>query len=158
MKAVVQRVREASVEVNGRIGGAIGKGLVVLLGIGVEDEPADADYLAEKIVQLRIFNDEAGKMNRSLLEIGGDMLAISQFTLYASTRKGRRPSFVAAAPPNQAEPLYQHFIEKVRETGLKVEQGIFGAMMLVKIFNDGPVTILLDSKDRFKPRRSKAME
>ncbi|NOX36630.1 MAG: D-tyrosyl-tRNA(Tyr) deacylase [Calditrichaeota bacterium] len=158
MKAVVQRVREASVEVDGQVVGAIGHGLVVLLGVGVDDEPADADYLAEKIVQLRIFNDEAGKMNRSLMDVKGGMLAISQFTLYASTRKGRRPSFVDAAPPEKAEPMYEYFIQKVQEKGVPVEKGIFGAMMLVKIFNDGPVTILIDSKDRLKPRRAKETE
>ncbi len=155
MKAVIQRVQEASVEVAGQVVGSIGQGLVVLLGVGVDDTPGDADYLAEKIVQLRIFNDDEGKMNRSLLDVGGGMLAISQFTLYASTRRGRRPSFVDAAPPEKAEPMYMYFIQKVQEKGVPVEKGIFGAMMLVKIFNDGPVTILMDSKDRLKPRRAK---
>ncbi len=153
MRAVIQRVTEASVTVDGTVVGAIGTGVVVLLGIRETDEPADADYLAEKIVHLRIFNDDDGKMNRSLLEVSGSVLAISQFTLYANTRKGRRPSFVEAASPQLAEPLYEYFVKKLHQHGVKVAKGIFGATMLVKIFNDGPVTIILNSEDRLKPRR-----
>ncbi len=153
MRAVIQRVTEASVTVDGQVVGAIDRGLVILLGIRDGDEPADADYLAEKIVHLRIFNDDDGKMNRSLLDVQGSVLAISQFTLYANTRKGRRPSFVEAAPPERAEPLYEYFMEQLRQRGVRVEKGVFGASMLVKIFNDGPVTIIIDSDDRLKPRR-----
>ncbi len=153
MKAVLQRVQEASVEVDGKTVGRIGKGLVILLGISVEDEQADADYLADKIPQLRIFNDENGKMNLSLNDVGGEILCISQFTLYANTRKGRRPSYIHAAPPEKAQPLYEYFMGQLEKKHLKVERGLFGALMLVKIFNDGPVTIILESKDRFIPRR-----
>ncbi|RMG64773.1 MAG: D-tyrosyl-tRNA(Tyr) deacylase [Calditrichaeota bacterium] len=154
MKAVIQRVREASVEVDGETVGSIGLGLVILLGIAQNDSEADADYLAEKIPHLRIFNDEAGKMNLSLKEVGGSVLAISQFTLLADTRKGRRPSFVQAAPPEKAEPLYDYFVHRLESQGVQVACGIFGAMMLVKIFNDGPVTLVLDSADRFRPRKT----
>lgn len=154
MKAVIQRVSEASVEVDGRIIGKIGPGLVILLGVAEDDEEADADYLAEKIVNLRIFNDAEDKMNLSLSDIQGEILAISQFTLYANTRKGRRPSFIKAALPEKAEPLYEYFIKKIEKTGVRVARGIFGAMMTVNIFNEGPVTIIMESKDRFKPRRS----
>lgn len=153
MRAVIQRVKEASVEINGEIVGAIEQGLVILLGISQDDREEDADYLADKIPQLRIFNDAAGKMNLSLLDVGGRILAISQFTLYGNTRKGRRPSFVKAAPPEIAKPLYEYFIERISKYHIAVEKGIFGAMMLVKIFNDGPVTILLDSAERLLPRR-----
>ncbi len=153
MKAVIQRVSEASVTVEGKVVGAIGTGLVVLLGVNHSDSQADADYLADKIVNLRIFNDEEGKMNHSLLDVEGKVLAISQFTLYANTRRGRRPSFVEAAPPEIAEPLYEYFMKQLQARGVQVEKGIFGASMLVKIYNDGPVTIILDSADRLKPRR-----
>ncbi len=153
MRAVIQRVTEASVDVDGQEVGAIGLGLVVLLGVNASDTEADADYLADKIVNLRIFNDDEGKMNRSLLDVEGSVLAISQFTLYANTRKGRRPSFVEAAPPEIAEPLYNYFMKQLQARGVRVEKGIFGASMLVKIFNDGPVTIILNSEDRLKPRR-----
>ena len=153
MRAVIQRVSNASVSVDGQIIGAIEGGLVVLLGIRDTDEPADADYLAEKIVHLRIFNDEEGKMNRSLLEVNGSVLAISQFTLYANTRKGRRPSFIEAASPERAEPLYEYFIKQLRQRGVHVEKGQFGAAMLVKIYNEGPVTIIIDSEERLTPRR-----
>jgi len=153
MKAVIQRVREASVEVDGKTIGSIGKGVVILLGVSVEDEEADAEYIADKIPHLRIFNDAEGKMNLSLLDVGGEILCISQFTLYANTRKGRRPSYIQAAPPEKAEPLYEYFTDRLKQQNVKVEKGIFGAMMLVKIFNDGPVTIILDSKDRLIPRR-----
>lgn len=154
MKAIIQRVSRASVEVDGKIIGEIGPGLVILLGVAEDDEESDADYLAEKIVNLRIFNDDEDKMNLSLSDIQGEILAISQFTLYANTRKGRRPSFIGAALPEKAEPLYDYFIKKIEETGIGAAKGIFGAMMTVKIFNEGPVTIIMESKDRLKPRNS----
>ena len=154
MKAVIQRVSEASVEVDGKIVGKIGPGFVILLGVAEDDEETDADYLAEKICNLRVFSDAEDKMNLSLPDIQGEMLAISQFTLYANTRKGRRPSFIEAALPEKAEPLYEYFIKKVEETGIRAARGIFGAMMSVKIFNEGPVTIIMESKDRLKPRNS----
>jgi len=153
MKAVVQRVTQASVEVNGKTVGEIGEGLVVLLGVRREDEEVDAEYLAKKIPQLRIFEDDKGKMNISLLEKGGEILAISQFTLYANTRKGRRPSFIEAALPEKADELYRYFIDQLKQQQIKVAEGIFGAMMLLKIYNQGPVTIIIDSEDRLKPRR-----
>ncbi len=153
MKAVIQRVSRGSVRVDGRQIGEIGAGLVILLGVATDDQPEDADYLAEKIVHLRIFEDDAGKMNRSLQEVGGAALVISQFTLCANTRKGRRPSFVTAAPPEKAVPLYEHFMEQIRARGIAVEKGEFGAMMTVEIINEGPVTIILDSRDRLLPRR-----
>ncbi len=153
MKAVVQRVSQASVEVGGTVTGKIENGMVVLLGVSQSDESADAEYLANKIVHLRIFEDEQEKMNKSLFETGGGILAISQFTLYANTRKGRRPSFIEAALPEKAEPLYNYFVDCLKKEKVTVERGVFGAMMLVKIFNHGPVTIQLDSEDRHKPRR-----
>ena len=153
MKAVIQRVSEASVTVNGKIVGEIGKGLVILLGVHQTDEKADAEYLASKIPELRIFEDQQQKMNRSLLDVQGEILAISQFTLFANTRKGRRPSFIEAAGPEKAQTLYQYFVDLLRNRGIPVATGIFGAMMEVKIFNQGPVTIILDSSDRLKPRR-----
>ncbi len=153
MKAVIQRVSEASVNVEGEVVGEIEQGLVVLLGVNEKDEEADADYLAEKIPNLRIFNDADGKMNLSLLDVGGQLLAISQFTLYANTRKGRRPSFIEAAPPEKADALYKYFMKKIEAQGIAVERGQFGAMMLVKIFNDGPITIIMDSEDRLKSRK-----
>jgi D-tyrosyl-tRNA(Tyr) deacylase len=152
MKAVIQRVSEASVEVDHKTVGEIGPGLVILLGVAVDDEAADADYLAEKIPNLRIFNDAEGKMNLSMFDINGEILAISQFTLYGNTRKGRRPSFIEAARPEKSEPLYEYFIRKLETQGIRVARGIFGAMMRVKIFNDGPVTIVMESKERFQPR------
>lgn len=153
MRAVVQRVSGARVEVEGRLTGEIEKGLVVLLGVGKGDSEADADYLARKIVGLRIFDDEAGFMNRSLEEVGGGMLVVSQFTLYADTRKGRRPFFGEAAEPAEAERLYEHFVEQVRSAGLPVATGLFKEMMDVSLTNEGPVTILLDSADKDRPRR-----
>ncbi len=153
MRVVLQRVTEASVSVDGKIVGQIGSGLVLLVGMTHGDTENDARYLTDKCLQLRIFEDEAGKMNISALEVGAQVLAISQFTLFGNTRKGRRPSFVEAAPPEISKPLFDRFVEMLRESGLKVETGIFGAHMLVKIFNDGPVTILLDSTDRLKPRK-----
>ena len=153
MRAVIQRVKKASVEIDGQIVGKINRGLVILVGVAKDDGTEDADYLAEKISQLRIFNDANGKMNLSVLDINGSVLAISQFTLLGNTRKGRRPSFIEAALPNNAEPLYEYFIKKIDERNIYVEKGVFGAMMLVKIYNDGPVTIILDSKERLSPRK-----
>jgi len=148
MRALIQRVSQASVSVDDKVIGQIGRGLVVLLGVRTGDTEAGARYLADKIVNLRIFEDDEGKMNRSLLDVGGEILAISQFTLYADTRKGRRPSFVNAARPEVSQPLYDRFVEFIKESGLKVQEGEFGAHMLVKIQNDGPVTIMLDSEDK----------
>jgi D-tyrosyl-tRNA(Tyr) deacylase len=149
MRAVVQRVTSSSVEVENNIVGEIGPGLLVLLGVARDDDIVDADYLAEKIINLRIFTNDEGKMNRSLLETGGAMLAVSQFTLYGDTRKGRRPSYIEAAEPQKANSLYQRFIERVRAHGVNVETGVFQATMKVSLVNDGPVTILLDSKKLF---------
>ncbi len=153
MKAVIQRVSRSSVEVKQQIVGKTGKGLMILLGINRQDEKADAEYLAKKIPDLRIFEDDEDKMNLSLRDVKGEILAISQFTLYADTRKGRRPSFIEAAPPEIAEPLYEYFTELLAQQGIQVETGVFGAMMKVEIVNEGPVTIILDSQDRHKPRR-----
>ncbi len=147
MRAVIQRVTEASVTIEDEVVGKIGAGLVVLLGVTEGDTSQDAAKLADKIAQLRIFNDADGKFNLSALDVGGEILVISQFTLYANSRRGRRPSFTAAAPPDIAAPLVDEFIGFVSQTGLHVEQGEFGAMMLVKIFNDGPVTIILDTEE-----------
>ena len=149
MKALVQRVAKASVSVNGEVVGEIGLGLVILVGVARGDTERDALYLADKIVNLRIFADEDGKFNLSALETGGEILIISQFTLLADTRKGRRPSFEEAAPLEQAEALVDFFMGRVCATGLKVETGWFQQHMLVEIHNDGPVTIALDSKDKF---------
>ncbi|MFZ1984710.1 MAG: D-aminoacyl-tRNA deacylase [Desulfatitalea sp.] len=146
MRAVVQRVSESSVSVEGRVVGAIGPGLLVLLGVAQEDTEGDADYLADKIVQLRIFEDEAGKLNLSLLERGGAMLVVSQFTLLGDCRKGRRPSFAGAAPPQRAEVLYQRFADRVATQGIRVATGQFRAMMKVTLVNDGPVTLILESR------------
>jgi D-tyrosyl-tRNA(Tyr) deacylase len=145
MRAVVQRVKQSSVKTNGEIVGRIGQGLLVLLGVAKGDRAEDADYLANKILNLRIFEDEDGKMNRSLLEIGGELLAVSQFTLLADCRKGRRPSFIAAAEPGKATELYEKFVERVRQTGVAVQTGRFRAMMEVALINDGPVTIIIES-------------
>ena len=146
MKAVLQRVQTGSVTVDNEIVGQIGPGYVILLGVTHTDGPAEVNKLAEKTVHLRVFEDEQGKMNRSALEVGGEMLVISQFTLYADAKKGRRPSFTRAAPPDIAEPLVAQFVEKLRRLGVeKVETGVFGAYMLVDIDNDGPVTIILDT-------------
>ncbi len=148
MRAVVQRVSQCAVDVDGKKVGSIGPGLLVLLGVAKGDEPSAADYLAEKIANLRIFEDDHGKMNRSLMDIQGDMLVVSQFTLLGDCRKGRRPSFIQAAPPEIAERLYQQFVEAVRSKGLHVETGQFQAMMAVSLINDGPVTLVLDSPVR----------
>lgn len=149
MRAVVQRVSRAKVTVGGEIVGETGIGLLVLLGVGGDDTEASADYLADKIVGLRIFEDDAGKMNRSVAEIGGAVLAVSQFTLYGDVRKGKRPSFDNAARPERARELYERFVERVRASGLRCETGRFQEMMEVELVNDGPVTILLDSEKSF---------
>ena len=149
MRAVVQRVRNAYVAIDGRDVGAIETGMVVFLGIGQSDGESAANYLAEKLLHLRIFEDDQGKMNRSLLESGYSMLIVSQFTLWGDCRKGRRPSFTQAAPPDQAEELYEYFIKKIKEAGITVATGQFRAMMDVHLINDGPVTILLDSDKIF---------
>ena len=146
MRAVIQRVTRASVTVDGRVAGEIGAGLVVLLGVGRSDNPESAAYLAEKIANLRIFSDEAGKMNLSLLDNGGSVLVVSQFTLYGDTRGGRRPSYIQAAPPEEASRLYEEFVRSMRALGVAVETGEFQAHMQVELVNDGPVTILLDSE------------
>ena len=149
MRAVIQRVSRAQVSVGEEIVGKIGAGLLVLLGVAKTDTAADADYLAGKVVGLRIFEDENGKMNRSLLGTGGAVLAVSQFTLYGDVRKGRRPSFDEAASPELASELYEHFVRKIRDAGVVCETGRFQAMMQVELVNDGPVTILLDSQRAF---------
>lgn len=149
MRAVVQRVSQASVTVDGSMTGEIGKGLLVLLGVGKQDTDADLQYLFEKILHLRIFEDENQKMNLSLADIKGDILIVSQFTLYGDCRKGRRPSFDGSCEPRQAEEFYESLIQKFRETGLKTQTGLFGADMKVQLLNDGPVTILLDSEKKF---------
>lgn len=145
MRAVVQRVSSARVTVEQKMTGEIGAGLLVLLGVSKTDTAADADFLAAKIAHLRIFSDEAGKMNRSLIETGGAMLVVSQFTLYGDTRKGRRPGFDQAAPPEQARALYESFVAAARRTGVHVETGIFQASMAVELVNDGPVTFMVES-------------
>jgi D-tyrosyl-tRNA(Tyr) deacylase len=137
------------VKVNGTVVGEIGRGVVVLLGVGADDHQADADYLAEKIANLRIFEDGEQKMNMSLLDIGGEMLVVSQFTLYGDCRRGRRPSYSDAAPPEGARELYEYFVSKVRDYGVRVETGIFQEMMDVELVNYGPVTLLVDSKKMF---------
>jgi len=146
LRAVIQRVTRASVTVDGRVAGKIGAGLMVLLGVGKTDNPESAAYLAEKIANLRIFSDNAGKMNRSLLDTGGSALVVSQFTLYGDTRGGRRPSYIQAAAPEEANGLYEEFVRVIRTFGVRVETGVFQAHMQVDLINDGPVTILLDSE------------
>ncbi len=147
MRACIQRVSEAQVTVDGAATGRIGRGLVVLLGVGHHDSQSEANWLAEKIVGLRIFEDDAGKMNRSLMEAGGAMLVVSQFTLYGDARRGRRPSFTDAAPPELAERLYEGFVANVREAGVEVATGKFREHMLVALVNDGPVTLWIDTAD-----------
>ena len=149
MRAVVQRVAKASVEIAGGIVGEIDAGFLILLGVARDDDNADADYLAEKIINLRVFTDEQGKMNRSLSDAGGAMLVVSQFTLYGDARRGRRPSYTDAAEPEKANALYEYFVGRVRAAGIRVETGVFQAMMQVSLVNDGPVTILLDSRKTF---------
>ena len=149
MRALIQRVSQASVTVGDRRVGEIGAGLLVLLGVGAGDGPADAAYLAQKIAHLRIFEDDAGKMNRGLSEVGGEMLVVSQFTLLGDCRKGRRPSFVAAAPPELAERMYERFVDAAaRASGVRVATGVFRAHMQVELVNDGPVTLIIDSAER----------
>lgn len=148
MKAVIQRVSEANVKVDGKIVGEISKGLLLLIGIDEEDEKNDADWLAQKILSLRIFGDEGGKLNRSVMDISGGILCISQFTLIADYKKGNRPSFIKAAKPEKAIPLFDYFKTEISKSGLKTESGIFGADMKVSLLNDGPVTIVMDSKTK----------
>lgn len=145
MRAVVQLVREASVTVEGKITGSIGKGLLILLGVGRDDTAKDVTFLAEKCVNLRIFADRGGRMNHSVRDIGGEILVVSQFTLLGDCRKGRRPSYSSAAPPEQAEQLYRLFVNEIDRLGIPVATGKFQAMMEVRLLNDGPVTLLLDS-------------
>ncbi|HTV59691.1 MAG TPA: D-aminoacyl-tRNA deacylase [Verrucomicrobiae bacterium] len=149
MRTVLQRVTRASVRVEGRVTGEIGAGVVALVAVGREDTAATAAAMAEKVVKLRIFNDEAGKMNRSLADTGGSVLAISQFTLYGDARGQRRPSFIQAAPPELGKALYEEFVREARALGVRVETGVFQAHMEVELVNDGPVTILLDSEKTF---------
>ncbi len=153
MRAVLQRVRSASVTVDGQNVGAIGRGLVVLLAIGRDDEPDDEAYVVDKSVNMRIFPDDDGHMNRSALEVGAELLVVSQFTLYGDTRKGRRPSFTSAAPPETAADRFDDALDRFRATGLRVETGRFREMMDVALVNDGPVTIWLDSAERHRSRR-----
>jgi len=149
MRIVLQRVKSARVDVAGATVGSIGVGLVILLGVTQADAQQDAEYLADKVIQLRIFPDDAGRMNRSLLEVRGALLVVSQFTLYGDCRKGRRPSFDHAAPPEQARPLYEHFIRRLKSSNIAVETGVFQAEMEIQLINDGPVTFILDSKRSF---------
>ena len=149
MRAVVQRVTRASVAVNNQITGEIGHGFLVLLGVETGDGERDVSYIADKVVNLRVFEDEAGKMNRSLTDAGGAILAVSQFTLLGDAREGRRPSFMLAARPEEADALYRRVVDNWRERGIRVETGVFGAEMAVSLVNDGPVTILLDSRKLF---------
>ena len=149
MRAVVQRVKKSIVTVDEKITGSINQGLMVLIGVEVGDTEKDAEYIADKVCGLRIFEDEAGKMNLSIEDIGGEVLAVSQFTLFADARKGRRPIFVKAAPPEKANALYRKVIEKISSKNINVEEGVFQAEMMVEIHNDGPVTILLDSGKMF---------
>jgi len=148
MIAVLQRVTSASVTIDDQVIGSIGQGLVVLLGVHRDDTEADSTFLVEKAANLRIFSDDAGKMNLSLLDVGGSALAVSQFTLVGDWRKGRRPSYINAAAPEEGELLYEHFIDGLRERDIPVASGRFGAMMQVQLVNDGPVTFVLDSKER----------
>src|SRR5580704_13465571 len=150
MRAVVQRVSRAEVRIEGRVAGKIGRGLLVLLGVADGDSDADAAFLVDRIVGMRIFADDAGKMNLSIAQAGGELLVVSQFTLIADTNSGRRPSFIKAAAPDEARRLYQHFLSLARTREVKVETGEFGATMEVDLINDGPVTIILDSRENVK--------
>jgi D-tyrosyl-tRNA(Tyr) deacylase len=152
MKALLQRVTAAQVTVESEVVGKIGHGLVVFVGVANDDTPEDINYLTRKIVELRIFEDTEGKFNLSLLDVSGELLLVSQFTLLANTRKGRRPGFTDAAPPEIAEALFNQFVEQIRATGLKVETGRFQTHMHVEINNDGPITIMIDSRERFNSR------
>ena len=149
MRAVIQRVKSASVTVEGTVVSEIRVGLLVFLGVAQEDTPADVEYMASKIANLRIFEDDEGRMNLSILDIGGEALVVSQFTLYGDCRKGRRPSFIHAARPEKADPLYQAFMDEISRLGVPVKAGIFQAMMDVELINDGPVTMMLDSNKLF---------
>ena len=149
MRAVIQRVKSASVTVEGEVVSEIRVGLLVFLGVAQEDTPADVEYMASKIANLRIFEDDEGRMNLSILDIGGESLVVSQFTLYGDCRKGRRPSFIHAARPEKADPLYQAFMDEISRLGVPVKAGIFQAMMDVELINDGPVTMMLDSNKLF---------
>ena len=155
MRAVLQRVKRASVSIEGKTAGAIGPGFLVLLGVAPEDTQEECDFLLDKILGLRVFEDEAGKMNRSLCDRGGALLVVSQFTLYADCRKGRRPSFTGAARPETAVPLYERFLAGARQAGVPTECGEFGADMLVSLENDGPVTILLDTDEIMPGKRAR---
>jgi D-tyrosyl-tRNA(Tyr) deacylase len=146
VRAVVQRVSEASVVVEGRVTGSIGQGLCILVGVAQGDTAADAEWLSAKAVELRIFEDEQGKMNRSLLDVGGELLAVSQFTLLGDAQKGRRPAFTDAARPEEAQPLYDKFCALCRERGVRVAEGVFRATMQLRVVNEGPVTLVLDSR------------
>lgn len=148
MRAVVQRVKKSSVCVNNEIIGEIGQGLLVLLGVAKQDDTKDAEYVGDKVSHLRIFEDDNGKMNRSLIDIKGEMLVVSQFTLLGDCRKGRRPSFIAAAGPETANFLYEHFVDCVKQKGIPVRTGKFQAMMSVFLINEGPVTLIIDSKEK----------
>jgi len=146
MRIVLQRVKSASVDVSGETVGQIGSGLLILLGIARTDSQQDADYLADKIIHLRVFPDQAGRMNRSIMEIGGGLLVVSQFTLYGDCKRGRRPSFDEAAPPEKARELYEYFVNQLKSSNIMIETGVFQAEMEVHLVNDGPVTLILESK------------
>lgn len=151
MRVLLQRVSRAEVRVNGQVSGAIGRGLLALLGVEKHDTPADAAHYATRTAEIRLFPDEHGRMNRDVLEAGGAVLVVSQFTLAASTRRGRRPSFDRAAPPERAEPIYESFLAQLRGRGVSVASGVFGAMMDVELVNDGPVTLMLDPRSTEAP-------
>lgn len=150
MRVVIQRVLEASVTVDGQVIGKIGRGFCILLGVHQDDSNVEVEWMVSKIAQLRIFEDREGKMNLSLLDVGGDALVVSQFTLYADCRKGRRPSFIDAAPPDLANPLYESFCQRLKVEGIPVETGLFGAKMAVALVNDGPVTVIIDTPSRME--------
>ncbi len=152
MRALIQRVLKAEISVDGQVVGSIGPGLLVFLGVGKGDTPNGADYLLDKILSIRIFSDEHSLMNRNLLDVGGALLVASQFTLYANTRKGRRPSFELAAPPDLAKQLYDYFLHQASKSGVVLQAGIFQAHMMVSLINDGPVTLLIDTLDNFKSK------
>ena len=153
MRALIQRVSQAAVTIDGGVSGSIGPGLAVLLGIATDDTEDEARYIVGKVANLRVFSDDEGKFQSSAMDVRADLLVVSQFTLYGDTRKGRRPSFTQAAPPEQAEALFDRALQLFRETGLRVETGRFQAHMVVSVHNDGPVTMMLDSDDRNRPRR-----